>query len=196
MNDLSGREGQRLKGDTMKMLLFAALVSAAVAVVGSASGATTPFRTFGAATVNSDGSVTASPTPGAPAGVEFLTPSNTMVGELSAVTTDYAFAAGCPTSAPELVILTVRGSILVPLRAAPGFNCGSVSTPSGNLLRPDAPADTSRIVGGTAADTWGHAKSEYDKLQVVAVRLATGTATATFANFQLAVNPRPPEPSM
>jgi hypothetical protein len=154
----------------MKKLILAVAATAALAFATTASAA--PTTTFGGATTNADGSVTfnSSASPFV-AGIDFSVPGGTFVGDLSAFSLDYNFAAGCPSGVPRLAISTPRGTISVSLSSVAGFNC--VSGHNLYVLNSTTATDTGQILGGTFADTWGHAKSEYDNLKVDAVQLVT-----------------------
>src|SRR3989442_10538032 len=154
----------------MKRLILAVGITAALAFASAASAA--PTTTFGGATTNADGSVTlnSSASPFA-AGIDFSVPGGTFVGDLAAFSLDYNFAAGCPSGVPKLAIGTPRGTISISLASVAGVGC----TSGHNLyvLNPSTATDTGQILGGTSADTWGHAKSEYDNLVVNSIQLVT-----------------------
>ena len=67
-------------------------------------------------TTNADGSVTlnSSASPFV-AGIDFSNPGGTFVGDLTAFSLDYNFAAGCPSGVPKLAIGTPRGTISISL---------------------------------------------------------------------------------
>jgi hypothetical protein len=176
-----------------KLLSVLAVAAAALAVAGIANATTN----LGGATTNADGSITLNSTASPfSAGVDLGVPSNTFVGDITAFSLNYSFPSGCATGVPSLAIVTVRGTISVSLAGVAGFTC----TSGVNLyvLNPNTPADTSAIVGGTTADTWGHAKSEYDNLQVLAVQLVTTgpSQNVTVSNLNLVINQGAPTASM
>ena len=170
----------------MKKLVLAAALAATLALATVASAA--PTTTFGGATVNADGSVTlnSSASPFV-AGIDFSDPGGTFVGDLAAFSLDYSFAAGCPSGVPKLAIGTPRGTISISLASVAGFGC----TSGHNLyvLDTSTAADTGQILGGTSADTWGHAKSEYDNLAVNSIQLVTTgpNQTVTVWNINLVI---------
>jgi hypothetical protein len=178
----------------MKKSFLAAVLAGSLMLVGSASPASSPYSLMGTATTNADGSVQLN---SANSGVSLAIPSNTSVGDLDAFLTDFNLASGCGAGVPQLAIITVKGTIRVPLSNAARFSCGTGTQNSGNLLGFDSPVDTGEILGGTFADTWGHAKSEYDNLQVLAVELITTAAqSATVSNFVLSISIDDTSPSM
>jgi hypothetical protein len=180
----------------MKKLMLAAVMAACLAFAGGASAA--PTTTFGGATVNADGSVllnsSASPFV---AGIDLSVPGGTFVGDLTAFSTDYNFANGCPNGVPKLAIGTPRGTISISLAWVSGFSCAS-GTHSAYVLNATTQVDTGQILGGTSIDTWGHAKSEYDNLRVNSVQLVTTGAnqTVTVANVLLVINQGAPTASL
>jgi hypothetical protein len=170
----------------MKKLILAVVAIAALAFAATASAA--PTTTFGGATTNADGSITLNST-ASPfvAGIDFSNPGGTFVGDLAAFSLDYSFAAGCPNGVPKLAIGTPRGTISISLGAVAGFNC--VSGHNLFVLNPTTATDTGQILGGTAADNWGHAKSEYDNLAVDSIQLVTTgpNQTVTVWNINLVI---------
>jgi hypothetical protein len=175
----------------MKKLLLVLAVVFGLTAVGAASANTN----LGGATTNADGSVTLNSGTSS-AGVDITLPGVTFVGDIAAFSLSYSFPSGCATGVPSLVITTVRGPITISLGGVSGFTCTSGT----NLyvLNPTTPADTHVIVGGTFADTWGHAKSEYDNLQVLDVALVTTGAnqSVTVSGLNLVIAPGAPTASM
>jgi hypothetical protein len=165
--------------------------------LAAAAAASSPHTTFGSATEAADGTVTLDSSKGT-AGVSFSIPSGLSVGDITDFSLDYSFANGCPNGVPRLEIITVRGPMYVSLGNAAVFSCAAGTRNSSSFLHLGTAADTGRILAGTFTDTWGHAKSEYDKLRVVAIQLSTSGAnqTVVVSNMQLILNPRPVEPSM
>jgi hypothetical protein len=180
----------------MKKLILAAALAVGLVFAGVAGAA--PTTTFGGATVNADGSVllNSSALPFV-AGIDLSVPGGTFVGDLTAFSTDYSFASGCPSGVPKLTIVTERGTISVSLAAVAGFSCAT-GTHNAYVLNPSTAVDTGQILGGTSNDTWGHAKSEYDNLRVDAVQLVTTgpNQTVTVANVTLVINQGAPTASL
>jgi hypothetical protein len=179
----------------MKKLL---LVAAAAAALAFAAGASAANTNLGGATTNADGSVTLNSTASPfSAGIDIGLPGVTNVGDITAFSLNISFPSGCPAGVPKLAIATVRGTISVSLSGGQGFTCAAGTT-NVYVLNPSTPADTSQILGGSAADTWGHAQSEYDNLRVNSVQLVTTGVgqVATVSNIQLVITPGLPSPSM
>jgi hypothetical protein len=177
----------------MKRLILVAAAVAALAFAGGASAA--PTAPFGGATANPDGSITLNSATTA-AGIDFSIPSGTNFGDLTQFTLSYSFTGGCPAGVPALAVMTVRGTIWIPLASVEGFSCTTGTNFS--ILNRGTPVDTSAILGGTAADTFGHAHSEYDNLRVLAVQLVTTGPgqTMTVTSWSLVITPGTPSPSL
>ena len=174
-----------------KLIVLAAAISALA--LAAVAGATT---NIGGATTNADGSVTLASGTGS-AGIDVTLPGVTFVGDIQAFSLNYSFPSGCATGSPILAIITVRGTIWVPLSNAAGFTCA----PGTNflyVLNTATGTDTHEILGGTYADTWGHAHSEYDNLRVLAVQLLTTgpNQTVTVSNINLVIVPGAPTASL
>jgi hypothetical protein len=179
----------------MKKVLLTVAVAAGLAFAAVAGAA--PTSIFGGAVSNPDGTITLSSTSLQAAGIDLSIPSGTNVGDMSAFSTDVNFASGCPAGVPKLAIVTYRGTISISLGAVAGFSCAA-GTHSVYVLNNNTPVDSSQIPGGSANDTWAHAKSEYDNLRVNAIQLVTSGAnqTVTVGNVLLVLTPGAPSPSM
>jgi hypothetical protein len=177
----------------MKKLVVLVALAAGLAAAGAASANTN----LGGATTNADGSVTLSSVAAPSAGVDVSLPGVTFVGDISAFSLTYSFPNGCPTGVPTLAIVTVRGTIWVSLGGVSGFSCAAGPS-NAYVLNTTTPADTHEIVGGTVADSWGRAHSEYDNLRVNAVQLlTTGPGqTMTVSNVSLVITPGAPTATM
>src|SRR5919204_2967701 len=135
----------------MKKFIVLAVAVSALAFAAAANANTN----IGGATTNADGSVTLASGTGS-AGVDITLPGVTFVGDIQSFSLNYSFPGGCATGSPILAIVTVRGTIWVPLSNAAGFTCA----PGTNflyVLNIATGTDSHEILGGTFLDTWGHA---------------------------------------